>query len=189
VDCPPDPEPEEKGGMFDPFAQQTRLAVSATREFFVYGSPIVLSAHAGADNLVYSFVVTAKDWAHAEALTSPIVAGGVGTPVPMSVQVITFTTMESSVAGGRVVTALPGNYTDYSFNLNNGAFTADLPSGYNTLNYQVGGWDVIEMMIPRSAFDYSVQSGASYSNEGTATFSTDQLAGPASTGLVVNYSN
>ena len=187
VDCPPEPDPDDDG-MFDPFAQD-RSSASTVREFFVYGSPIVPSDRADADNLVYCFVVMAHNWEHAESLTDPIVAGGIGTPVPMSVQVITFSKTTSSVAGARVVTALPGNYTDYSFNFNNGAFTADLQSGLNTLNYQLGGWDVIEMMIPKLTFDYGVSSGVVYSNECTATFSTDQFSGPASAGLRVNYSN
>ena len=45
------------------------------------------------------------------------------------------------------------------------------------------------MMIPKLTIDYGVSPGVVYSNECTATFSTDQLSGPASARLLVNYSN
>jgi hypothetical protein len=198
VDCPePEPEPEEKasGGMFDPQGigvQQTqkRIAVPrSTREFFIYGAPIVPSQAPGADNLTYSFLVTANSYAQAENLVAPIIAGGIGTPVPPSVKVITFSTMEAGIAGGRVVSAMPGLFQSFQFDFNNGAFTADLQTGHNTINYQINNWDVVEMVVPLSAFDFGFSPGVTYSNTGDATYTTDWLLGPVSAGYDFNYSN
>ncbi len=202
VDCPEEEDSsvrKSSGGMFDPFGQvvqgvqgpqQQRYAVPTnTREFFIYGAPIVPSQADGADNLTYSFLVRAKSYAQAENLIAPIIAGGVGTPVPPSVKVISFSTMEAGLAGGRVMSAMPGTYQDFSFDFNNGAFTADLASGHNTINYQIGSWDVVEMVIPLADFDFGFAPGVTYSNEGSATFTTDSLFGPVTAGYNFNYSN
>jgi hypothetical protein len=192
VDCPkPDPEPEDDNRMFNPFSGQLNFTagLSNSREFLIYGAPITPSDDAGANNLTYSFVVTASSYAEAEALIAPIIAGGVGTPVPSTVEVISFTTMESNLAGGRVTTSMPGKFENYRFNFNSGAFSADLVSGFNTINYQIGTWDVVEMVIPLSAFDYGFLPGVTYSNEGSSKYTTDRLEGPVGAGYSFNYSN
>jgi len=199
VDCPEE-EDEEKtdnsGGMFDPFStqnppqQSSRQAILvSSREFFIYGAPITPSDDDGAMNLTYSFLVRAQNYAHAESLIAPIIAGGVGTPVPASVKVLNFSTMEAGLAGGRLVSAMPGRFQTYTFDFNSGAFYADLASGTNTINYQIGSWDVVEMVIPLSAFDFGFAPGVTYSNDGDATFTTDSLLGPVSAGYGFNYSN
>ena len=200
VDCPEEEDDEEtdgSGGMFDPFStqnpvgqQQSRKAILVnSREFFIYGAPITPSDDDGEMNLTYSFLVRAQNYAHAESLIAPIIAGGVGTPVPPSVKVISFSTMEAGIAGGRIVSAQPGLFQSYTFDFNNGAFTADLNNGHNTINYQIGGWDVVEMVVPLKAFDFGFAGGVTYSNEGTATFTTNRLLGPVTAGYGFNYSN
>ncbi len=152
-------------------------------------APITPSDDDRADNLTYSFLVRAKSWAHAERLTAPIIAGGVGTPVPASVEVLSFTTTQYDLGGGRVVSGMPGKYKDFGFNFNNGAFRADLASGNNTINYQIGNWDVVEMVIPLSAFDFGIMSGVTYTNEGSATYTTSNILGPVTAGYEFSYSN
>lgn len=192
VDCP-EPAPKPKGKMFDPLNLQNgpvRLAVANNlRDFDVFGAQIVPSDDLGANNLTYKFVVRARSWEQVENLISPIVLGGIGTPVPPSVDVISFSTMEAGIAGGRFVSALPATFRDFSFDFNNSAFTADLSSGHNTINYQVGTWDVVEMMIPLSAFDAGFIPGVTYSNEGVMTFSSDKVREDTTASYGFAYAN
>jgi hypothetical protein len=195
VDCP-EPEPEEKsgsgtggGGMFDPFQQSQRIAINKMRTFEIYGAPIVPSDDDGAMNLTYNFSVRARSWAHAEALIAPLVAGGIGTPVPPAVEVLSYSTMEAGVAGGRLICAMPGNFEDFTFDFNSGAFVADLNSSLNVINYQLGGWDVVELVIPMSAFDFGFSGGVTYSNNGTASYKTDRLLDYVGAGYRFEFSN
>lgn len=192
VKCP-DPEPEKKDTLFDPFSQQdnpVRVAVASKLRYFdVFGASLMPDDSDGANNLTYNFVVRAGSWEHVENLIYPIVVGGIGTPVPSSIEVLAYSTMESGIAGGRFVSALPDTFRDFSFDFNSGAFTADLSSGHNTINYQIGSWDVVEMVIPLSAFDAGFVPGATYSNEGVATFSSDRVRDNTTASYGFDYSN
>ncbi len=201
ADCP-DPAPQRGrpngGGMFDPSSpfgqlaqdgqQREPLAHQSPREFLIMSTPIVPTQQEGGDmhNLTYCFIVTAMSSAQADALIEPILTGGIGTPVHPSVVVVAYSTMESDAFGARLVQAQPGRFSDWSFDLNYGAFYADLGT---TLNYQVNGWDVLEVAIPLSAFDVGTTPGVLYENFGVTTYSTDLLAEPVDGSFRFSFSH
>lgn len=148
------------------------------RDFFIFGAPLVPSDDPAADNLMYSLRVHARSLAEAEALTEPILQGGIGTPIPKAVVVLSFATLTADPYGARLVQAQPGIFEEWSLDFNNGAFTADLSS---STHYPVNGWDVVETVIPLSAFDYGIVPGVTYSNEGATTYKTDRMDEAGST--------
>jgi hypothetical protein len=199
--CPPpanhdDDEDAGSGGMlFDPQAPGAQRGSGVAtrtdilRDFYIWGAPIVPSDDPGADNLTYSFKVRATSWSQAESLIDPIVSGGIGTPVPPSVEVLTFATMEAELAGGRLVVSMPGAFEEFTLDFNNGAFHADLASSYNLTHYPVGSWDVVEMLVPLSDFNFGLLPGVPYSNAGEATYKTDRLLAPVTAGYAFEFSN
>jgi hypothetical protein len=94
VTCPPpakQDDEEDTGSDGMPFGPQVSGSQRASgvaartdilRDFYIWSAPIVPSDDPGANNLTYSFLVRATSWSQAEDLIAPIVAGGIGTPVP-----------------------------------------------------------------------------------------------------------
>lgn len=186
VSCPP-PDPGKGSGaakMFEPPSSgdigSTRSqssndlgAASDLRDFIVFGGPLSPNDDPTKDNLTFGFQVRATDSAQVEALLDPILQGGIGTPVPDAVDVLRWSTMEATLTGGRLTTAQPGQYEVWSFDFNDGAFTADLLN--NVTRYTIGDWDVVEAHIPLSAFDQGVAPGATYENHGVLSHKTDLM--------------
>ena len=158
-----------------PGAAQAAPRRAIGRTYLLWGAPIVPDDSFGVQNLTYTFRVRAADADRARSLVQPLIAGGIGTPIPHSVEVLTFATVETALGGARYVQAMPGTFEALDFALNGGAFSTSLSS---MLRYQVGEWDVAETMIPLSAFDFGFVPGATYSNAGAASFKTDRLAEP-----------
>ena len=157
------------------------------RVFHVFGSPIIPSDDPGETNLSYAFRVIATSFDEAEDLVAPIVAGGIGTPVPEEVEVLLYSTMEAVSGGARLVQAQPGSFEEWTFEFNVGVFLADLFT--NSLHYDVGTWDVVETVIPLSAFDFGILPGATYLNTGAADYRTDRMSETLSAGYQFDFSN
>ena len=66
---------------------------------------------------------------------------------------------------------------------------ADLLELSRFIEFDKRNYKCFSVEMARLLIDYGVSPGVVYSNECTATFSTDQFSGPASTKLLVNYSN
>lgn len=143
------------------------------RDFLVFGGPLVPNDDPGKDNLTFGFRVSASEAAQVDALLDPILQGGIGTPVPAAVEVLRWTTLESTAAGVRLTTAQPGQFEVWNFVFNDGAFTADLAT--NAARFTVGDWDVVEANIPLAAFDQGTSPGVSYENHGVIALKTDRM--------------
>lgn len=157
------------------------------RHFLVFGGPIVPSDDPGKNNLTFGFQVLATDAWQVDALLDPILQGGIGTPVPPAVDVLRWTTMESTGNGGRITTALPGQFEVWSFVFNDGDFAADLTN--SSARYSIGGWDVVEANIPLGAFDLGISTGVTYENHGVLTHKTDSMPATKSLYDGFAYSN
>ena len=120
-------------------------------------------------------------------MLDPILQGGIGSPLPPAVEVLRWTTMEATPSGSRLTTALPGQYVQWSFDLNDGSFTADLLN--NVTRYGIGGWDVVETNIPFSAFDQGIAPGVVYDNHGVLSHRTDLMPATKTIHDGFEYSN
>jgi hypothetical protein len=137
-------------------------------------------------NLAYSFIVKAGSFTQANSLVEPIIQGGIGAPVPPGVTVVAFAQMQADEFGGRYIQAQPGYFQYWSLDFNQGAFHADQDTA---LRYQIGGWDVMETMIPLSTFEFGVMPSVTYTNLGVASYLTDKLVEPVSGSFLVSFSN
>lgn len=193
VDCPHGAG--SGGGMWEPLATGSlsqsgrdgvrERAASEIALHIVLGGPILPSETDPAGNLTYCFLVRAMSFEQASSLVRPIVAGGIGTEVPGNVEVIAFATMIQDEFGARLVQAQPGLFLDWDFEVNDGAFRADLE---DAANYQVNGWDVVEVNVPLSAFQFGTEPGVLYQNAGTSRYHTDRLSAPVVASYDLQYS-
>jgi hypothetical protein len=206
-DCPPEPEPEPNdvddetpvppptggsggsGGMFDPLQTGQAGGRTVLPTFHFFGGTIAPDDTIGAENLSYALSVRATSHAAAEAIASQIIDTGIGAIVPSNVIITRYSLTIPTLAGARIITASPDGIDEFSFDLNQGTFFADLATSTNVLTYAQGTWDVVETVAPLSAFNNSILPGASYENHADFSWSTTRFHGTSTGQLTLSAVN
>lgn len=147
-------------------------AAGELRDVLVLGAPLVPSVEPGAANRTYCLLVRARGFDDAAARVRPLLAGGPGTPVPVGVRVLWYSTLEPVSGGLRWTQAQPGTFEAWSLIVNGGAFAADLDGG--ALTYPLGEWQLVETVIPSEALALDGLPGSLLRNDLAASFRTNR---------------
>ncbi len=149
-------------------------AAGELRDVLVLGAPLVPRAAPGVTNRTFCLLVEARGFEDAAARVRPLLAGGPGTPVPVGVRVLWYSTLEAISGGLRWTQAQPGRFETWSLAVNGGAFAADLDQGAAT--YPLGEWELVETVIPSEALALDGPPGSLLRNDLAASFRTDRSA-------------
>ncbi len=145
------------------------------RHFHVMGGPLMLEPGASdpSRHASYSFLVEARDAAAASALVAPIVAGGPGTPVPATVEVLYYNTLVPTSGGALMVTAVQEPFDSYRLDWNGEVGYGDLASGHNAnLVSLPNGWWAVQSVVQDADFvDDPSTTGVDYRNTAELEFS------------------
>lgn len=86
-------------------------------------------------------------------LIAPILLAGPGTPIPASVEIVSFVRVQREKLGARIVAADFGHFTDFRLTWNGTYGYADLAAGHGVSKFAPGnGWEVCETFVPIADF-------------------------------------
>lgn len=145
------------------------------RHYLVMGGPVTLEPGASdpSRHASYSFWVEARDAAAASALVAPIVAGGPGTPVPATVEVLYYSTLVPTTGGALMVTAVREPFDSYRLDWNGEVGYGDLASGHNANQVSLAnGWWAVQSVVQEADFvDDPSTPGVDYRNTAELEYS------------------
>ncbi len=186
VPCPESGGGGGGGNMFDPgtLPQQVTQGIGPMQGKMPAGHPgplwemiglTLVPSATGAVNVNFSFGIRAWDLEAAEGRRDNVLLGGIGTQTGPDFNICFYSETEAKIGPlgvpiGVWVRQAEVHDTFYDYMLRvNGTVVADLATSLNTLHYpETNGWDVVEALVPTSAFD----TGSTFSNAARSDWNT-----------------